>query len=106
VANADTQSRGRDVRVGIASFMQADGETRRREIAEEEVKKLSAASRRLDQLLADAAADEEARRKEIREEEVKKLRAASGRLDQLLADASKGMVTNLKLRRRKTDIME
>jgi hypothetical protein len=103
VANADTQSRERDVRDRIATLMRASREAPQKEITAEEVEELRTASARLDKLLADAAADEEARRKEIREEEVKKLRAALGRLDQLLADASgKEGVIELKQRRRKT----
>jgi len=57
--------------------------------------------KRLDQLLADAAADEQARRARATEEEAQLLRAAAARLDQLLTDiARKETVPELKQRHR------
>ena len=93
-----------NIRDRIASFMQADGQVRRREVSPEEAQALKAASGRLDRLLQGFADAEEAQRQQIREKEAEALRAAAGRLDSLLAGVTgKASMPALKLRRLKRD---
>jgi hypothetical protein len=99
----DTDSQQRDLRNRIASFMQADGQVRRK-VSQAEAQTLSAASTRLDRLLKGFDEDEDVRRKEAREKEFQSLRAAVGRLDRMLAGVTgKGSMPKLKLRRRVSD---
>ncbi|HKN35413.1 MAG TPA: hypothetical protein VJX16_19395 [Terriglobales bacterium] len=80
----ENQSRDRDFRERIASFIQADQPLRHKQLSEEERQTLKAASSRLDQLLARIAEEERARSTEFKQEEVRALSDAAGRLDRLL----------------------
>lgn len=107
MSNDDNQSRARDVRDRIASFMQADEHARRKPVTEADVQTLRAAAERLDQLLADVAKDEQVPSKQFTDEDLHKFRAAAGRLDQLLARvAGKEVVTEWKQRSRKKNTIE
>jgi hypothetical protein len=108
MSNHDNQDGGRNVRDRIATFVQAHGQSKGKQVTDEEFQTLRRAVGRLDQLLADAAADEQARRKRAKEEESQALRVAAARLDQLLTDiAKKEAAPGLKLRHtRKKDMTE
>jgi hypothetical protein len=96
----NAQNREDAVRDRIARLMQADAPPRK-QITQDEVEELKAASGRLDRMLGDAAAEERAREKQRLEEDVAQLKAAAGRLDRLLtAMARNEPVSELKLRRR------
>ena len=98
--NNDAQDRDRAVRDRIASLMKADIPPRK-QITQDEVEELKAASGRLDRMLADAAAEERARQMQRMEEDIAQLRAAAGRLDRLLSAVARNEpVSELKLRRR------
>ncbi len=93
----NNNNRQGDVRYRIASFMQAEGQARRKEVTQEDVRTLRAAACRLDQMLKEIAEAEEARC-------VETLRAAGCRLDRLLAGVTgKAAMPELKLRRPKKD---
>jgi len=101
MGNDDHQDREGNVGDRIATFMQGDGQSPGKRATDEELRTLRVAVKRLDQLLADAAADEQARRARATEEEAQLLRAAAARLDQLLTDiARKETVPELKQRHR------
>ena len=74
----------RDVQERIASFIQSDQTSQRKQLTAEEAQTLKAASGRLDQLLARIAEEERARSTQLKQEEVRALSDAAGRLDRLL----------------------
>jgi hypothetical protein len=96
----DPQNREDATRDRIANLMQADA-LPRKQITQDEVEQLKAASARLDRMLADSAAEEHARKMQRGEEDVAQLKEAAKRLDQLLtAVARNEAIRELKLRRR------
>jgi hypothetical protein len=78
------ESRNPQLRERIASFIQADRASQRKQLTAEEAQTLKAASGRLDQLLARIAEEERARSTQLKQEEVRALSDAAGRLDRLL----------------------
>jgi hypothetical protein len=75
----DKRDADRELLARIARFMQAKEEGNKNQISNTELQALTAATKRLDRLLAKAA-----------EVEGEDLRAAASRLDQLLKDISEG----------------
>ncbi len=91
--SGDNQGPGRDVRERIVNLMQSIGKGPKKQIPDEELRKLKGAASRLDHMLKAAAnADQQAFDR--------KLKSAAARLDQLLSDirAGKDVTSNLKRR--------
>lgn len=88
--NDDNHGRGRNLRERIVSLIRANDQASKKQITTEELRKLTTASSRLDQMLqAGADADRQ------------DLTSAAARLDQLLADIRAGKDVAHKLMRRR-----